>query len=364
MPDPSASLRLILECDREELFSLLPTLTSASARERLYARGVLAYLDGDVEGVLAAAEALRSSDIDPFCDLLILRGGIRRLRVEPPELVRVLAIADQLPELLAGECHFVAAMAHEVSGDHAASQTHYETAYAKFTAAGAPKKAVKALHNSISARVRAHPEWNARKDYFFLYRKAKKAGATAVAGAALYNLSLEQERIGMIDAALSSARRAVALLHHDFESLPHGLATAHLAHLLLQRGRQAEALAAMKSIEVTTFPEVRAAWKLLRGTLTPDDQSDLTPAWQRKATASSAAPRALSPLESQLVSRLEKGPCDKFDLLAELYGPQVAVLAAENRFNNLLNRLKKKHPGLVYFQHGKYHLSSTHRKAG
>jgi hypothetical protein len=137
---------------------------------------------------------------------------------------------------------------------------------------------------------------------------------------------------------------------------------------LLQLGRKQEALSDLTLLKDASLPEAQAAFQLLRS-ITEDIPFDrrltqqLTPAWQRKlktGTMLSLPNKALSKLENQLVQALEAGPKDKFEILSALYGSALDPFSAENRFFNLLNRLKKKAPGLVYYQAGKYHLSSRH----
>jgi hypothetical protein len=374
-------LKSLLECDREELFSANLSVPADRALERLYGQALAAYLDGnlallekleaELRQYAQASGSSESEEANVLALLVKLRICIRKLDRSADAkygLEELLRNAPRDNPLLSGEMHFVAAMYCEVSEELASAQRHYATAYTQFTEAQAQKRAVKALHNSIAIHSRQDPQWNGRSEYFFLYRKAKAVGARGVAGTALYNISLEQERIGALIPALKSVQRAITLLHRDHGSLPFLLASAHHFHLLLQLGRKQEALSGLTLLKDASLPEAQAAFQFLRSIMEdiPFDTSltqQLTPAWQRKlktGAALSLPNKALSKLENQVVQALEAGPKDKFEMLSTLYGSAVETLSAENRFFNLLNRLKKKAPGLVYYQSGKYHLSSRH----
>lgn len=381
-----ALFRKVLECDREDLFSVVNAIGHDCPMERLYGRALQAYFDGCKDDLLAIEIELRDLAIKfqqasqtenrdtafHLSEIIKVRAAILGSYCAPA-MVESLLKTCPCETLLAAETHFVAGLVFQTICNAMGMKEFNELAYAGFSAACAKKRAVKALHNATAARSRLDPNWNGRNDYYFLYRKAKAVGARSVAGAALYNLSLEQERMGAMIPALKSINRGIALLHRDFGTLTFLLALAHRIHLHLQLGRNADALAEMGVIESAAFPEVKAAGVFLRcmitGNMAPLSAlpiTQFTPAWRRKLTSgttSEDSKRKLSKLENKLVRSLGAGPKNKTDLAIALFGDKLDLFVIENRFNNLLQRLKKKKPGLIYHQHGLYWLSGTHQSA-
>ncbi|MNL58796.1 hypothetical protein D3C87_1824650 [compost metagenome] len=61
-------------------------------------------------------------------------------------------------------------------------------------------------------------------------------------------------------------------------------------------------------------------------------------------------------MEDRLVCLVSCRPRDKFEIIDDLYGEKIDFDAAENRLKNLLNRLRKKRPGLIQLIDGRYHI--------
>jgi len=65
----------------------------------------------------------------------------------------------------------------------------------------------------------------------------------------------------------------------------------------------------------------------------------------------------LGPLEEKLLELLKTKSCSKWELVSLLYPDEGNSLLAENRFKNLLARVRKKCPGVVVCQSGLYQLT-------
>lgn len=352
--------------------------------DSIYAKIMLNYYDANIEGLKALSLSLKESLLKNhlgslFFQWLVARIEIRTMSAKKDSIDQLIekvkpldeVIQDQnLLSILRGETYFISGLISEVILESGLMRQYYEMAYNEFIRSGVEKKALKSYHNIIAANSRIDPNWNGRNEYYFLYKKAKKIKAYTVAGTALYNLSLELERMGVLNEALKISAKAISLLHYELGSRVYFLCLCHQIHLFFQLGRVKEAKEKFGLLKDVSFVELKSVVVMLDYLLNSNslelkciDPKKLTPAWQRKLTKElENAPNQitkLSPSESRLVQILLDSPKNKFEIIEVLYGNEKNILAAENRLNNLLNRLKKK-SGLVYYYDGKYWISSTH----
>lgn len=362
----------IIDATRTELIELAARLEldpTAGAR-LLYCQALQAYLDGDIMR-LARLVAQWQSRLErtpadqAVAALLQLRLAIRE-RAEPATLAVALqkveaAGSDFWPEF-AGEAAFVCAMAYETLDQPKQAAPAYRRAAIYLREVGAHKKSVKAELNAVVADSRIDPDRKLLAEYDQVYRRAKAVGQRGVAGVALLNVSREMQILGAHKAALRMCNRAIALLRADVGTLPYYLALLHRGHLLLDLGRATEAELDLETLRLSRHAEVCEGLKALRA-LHPPGGSDktlpinearLTPTWRARLRTASAP--VLGELEERLFSLLSEGPKDRFELIAQLYGDSLGFEVLENRFKVLLNRIRKKRPGEIVLESGKYRL--------
>jgi hypothetical protein len=298
--------------------------------------------------------------------IAVLRFEIRARRVEMP------AVREAVELMLGLENHnpwkaefsFVIAMAYEIRGEDESASTYYRSASKFFDLCKIPKKSVKALQNYLAAESRVHPEKKLFVDYHYVYRKAKKCQEYAAAGVALANISREYQNAGAFSLALKYANRAAAILKKDFGSIHYFLTIAHRAHLLFEMGRVVEAKNDFEELSLGQFQEVIAAKEALAALFAGkrlEANANLIFNWQErvkeKRENSIRTKAVLSALEEKFVHFLSEAPREKYDIILYLYGEGVDLEVAENRFKNLLGRLRKKCSELLVFENGKYRLA-------
>ena len=183
---------------------------------------------------------------------------------------------------------------------------------------------------------------------------------------ALVNISREYQVIGGFDLALKYVNRALALLDRQRYARSYYLALAHRSHVLLSLDRRVEALEDFKEAQLCTYPDVRTAIASLKaifdGKEAPDvPASPVLYSWSERVSEARAASgkQKLGQLEERLLQFLSERPRSRWELIEFLYGGKLSPEVLENRFNNTLQRIKKKLPGLIVNVNGKYSLTES-----
>lgn len=330
-----------------------------------------AYLRGDIEGLtrLVGKEPAVLEQMNPEEVSARLRLQIRTRSVEQAVLARAIALAkDPKEELIwRGELSFVIAMALETSGDDCRAQEFYKLASEVLELGGCPRKSIKAFANYVAAETRIHPDKKLIVEYEYIFRKAKRLKEFGVAGMALNNISREYQLVGALNVALKFANRALVYLGRDFGSLHYYLGIVHRAHVLFDLHRDREAVLDLEQASACDFPEIKEAIKTVKKNYLKDalkadleiKQARMTVTWRERFNngPTLATLCQLGEMEEALVRFLATGAHDKFQIIEHLYGKKIEFESAENRFKNLIGRIRKKYPGLLAFENGKYRVS-------
>ncbi len=308
------------------------------------------------------AELAQSDEVTlAFKRLALLRLEIRRKNVKAKTIAELLICASN-NQALNGEIYFVVGFAFESLAEHLHSRNYYRKSFEAFESAKVHKKAVKALHNVIAAESRIYPQKKFIIDYLYVASRAKKIKEFGIAGLACLNISREYQIIGAHDAALKFCNRALRLMENDSGGLQHCLAIVHRAHLLSEMKRYLEAKIDYQLASISPYPEVQSALKALdlitnKNSNDKFDKDKLLPTWLERVEQKGNSQAILGPVESKLISYLSEKPQDKFKLIELLYDSVSDHLSLENRLKVLINRVRKKRPGLIVFEDGKYRIA-------
>ena len=373
----SELLRVVVQADLEELYWIQPTRPEAWV-ESLYRDVIFAFQTSD----LRALEALISELDTPPAEHHALAQFLKKLtnvrlairkRAISSELLQELEQTKATSDIWEGERVFVLAMAHENRSELPQARDRYLRASELLTEARVHRKALKALMNHVAIESWIDPDDKRLiADFSKVLGRALRLRDRAIAGIAVLNISWEWERMGALEVALRYARHAVRFLERDFGSLNfhHGL--VHRAHLYYRMGRIPEMEADLMLTESSKSAEIQSASRFLRALATgkpsrlllEEFQKDpqLTPAWQERLSwqlhpEKISSDRLLSSLESKLISLVSLKPRSSRELLTQLYGGgEVNAESARQRLDQLLLRLRKKVPGIVFLREGRYHL--------
>lgn len=366
----------VFEADLRELLQLEAQAQSGSLTQ-LYSRLLVLYLQGDVDSLkrhrdwiarIAPEGELSARDREILLSLANLRINVRERSIDPGAVEEALSIAQQEP-VWRGEIFFVLGNAYDILGNQELSRLYSREAWKELEAAGAQRKALRALQNAIAADHRLNPERNFLAEYHDIVARAKKLKQFGIAGIALNNLAREYHAMGGPLSALKFSNRAITYLKAEIGSLHYNLALANRAHILADLGREHEARVDLDEMRACKFPEIQAAITVLELILNgkegrgeaPDEA--LVPTWRlARERAEKKEPmheslEALTPLEAQVITLLGQGPKTKIDLITALYGERMDIEVTENRLKNLLSRIRKKRPGLILFTEGRYRIA-------
>jgi tetratricopeptide (TPR) repeat protein len=369
------SLTKILNADLHEIVAMHLSREERSTFGGFYVSLLKHYLTNDVtalEKLLARIESGKSADAatkfklsDGDTRILSALGrarlASRRGNVSETELA---ALLETMPDegALRGEFFYVLALCFESLNRVREMSDAYLAASQELRKCGVHSKAVKALFNHISAEHRLHPTKKFLSEFQFCYREAKKHKVHSTAAMALVNISREYQLIGGFELALRNVNRAILLLDRQRYARSYYLALAHRAHVLLVMGRKEEALEDFREAQLCTFPDVSTALETLKDIFSGNQEPSVKPAlesWEGRVAEANQGKQKLGPLEQRLLKFLSETPRTRWELIEFLYGGTLAPEVLENRLNNTLQRIKKKLPGLIVNDGGRYRLAEA-----
>jgi len=339
---------------------------------KLYLKVLIAYFSGDLQTLqehaqTAEALSLKAPLFRPVYLLTNLRLQIRKNQVDPALIDQVESEIDQFESFWKGEIHFVLSSAEAVLERHDRSRDQSLRAFHALKQLGSRKKAVRALMNAVSSESCRRPDKLYFADLHFLHSEAQKIGDTTSQGITQLNISREYQKLGLFRAALRSADRAVSTLSHITGGIDYPLALAHRAHIFCQLGAWNEARLDTELACSAPFPEVKAAIRIIQIDFpklaeiplpaVETAEKSAIPAWSKRAKES-MTPHATK-LEEKLIQILAHKSHSREQICERLYGKQLAPEVTRNRLNNLMNRVRKKHPSLIKWNAGKYRLTES-----
>lgn len=356
----------ILDADLEELTELHLRRTERRSVFGFYVSALRHYLEGD-RGFLAQTLARLPEAEGDAADK-----EIAGMLIEARLAVRAGEVADSIVKKLeaklpsagdwTGEMQFVLALCHEIRGEKRPMSARYQQASVTLADLGARRKAVKALLNHVAAESAQHPERHHLREYEYIYRQAKRVKNYSTAAVALLNISHEYHDIGALQLALSHVNRAIVLLDRQKQGRSYFLALAHRAHVLHDMDRKEEGMLDYEALMASAFADLKgvretleAAYGGMRGEA---PKSAMVDAWKGRHEEFQRMKDKLGSLEQKLLKFVADSPREKADIIEHLYGDKLSWDVLENRFNNTLSRLKKKCPGIIVWEKGKYRLSA------
>jgi tetratricopeptide (TPR) repeat protein len=357
--------KIIVEANLEELLALkISSKFDADFNQsmRLLLEGLVAYYKND-NGLLlelyAELECLQEPELRLITKLRIM---IRQKSIDIVEIESIVRDSSLLNfnAILLAEIYFLSAVAAQSIKRFDLSQSYFLMASNLFESQHCYKKSVRALFNHVSAFSCLKPNSKLFVEYNLLYKKALQAQEYSTAAASLVNISREFQLLGANDVAVDYAKQASNLLNEKlFGSREHGLALVHLAQLYFQIERNIEALKCFQFALNISHSEVQSACSVLSEkynlnfkTLT---NKCTTPSWDERI-AEKKTSKSLGRLEAIILFCLSTGPKTKHELILELYPDDMDFEFKENRFKNLLNRLRNKFKDMIIFENGKYIL--------
>lgn len=344
---------------------------------RIYAQAVSYFMLGDVERLelvnCDVEKHLVNLDLKLKSDLQTLISFRLKLRLQKISNVLLQKIqAQTFEDVLDAEKFFLLGRAWESLGDDKQGAQCSMQAAALYKKHQCSKKALRAFYNSIVADSRVLPYKNFISEYQSVIEMSKQVQDEAFAGIALTMLSREYQIVGLNEKALATAEQGLLSLESERGSLHFYYALLQKAHLLVETGRSDAAKSTLIEVQMASFPEVHATARFIECLLEPkktwskEDEKYLVPTWRERLPQIIGRnmkvefhPRIeATMLEERLLKTLWSGPMAKWDLIERLYPNETGALVLENRFKNLVGRVRKKFPGVLRFHDGRYFVDS------
>jgi hypothetical protein len=166
------------------------------------------------------------------------------------------------------------------------------------------------------------------------------------------NISKEFQLLEAFAVSLDYAVQAEDLfVKHAPGSRDHGFCLLQKASVLSQMQKSGESLKALQQALNSKHSEV-----LSRAQLMADQSGVPLISEDSLQLREDSGQRVLGELEGKLVALLAEGPKDKAVLMKALYGEKICSQARENRFKNLMSRVRAKLPGLVVLKNSNYEI--------
>lgn len=371
-------MSLILESIIDSSLQDLPNLEYASTQwthaDKFYYAVLSSYLKGDGPSLINAIKEFEVHKDQSSLHQLLYHLAQMRLQIRTGEVKVVERQLNELKDLarheglvLQGELHFVMAMMYGKISDFEKEYQCYRESAVYFSAGKLMRKALRAKMNALAARTSIDEDKYYLAEHMQLAREAKKVKDYMSVGNCYLNLSREYQRMNARRIALKYIQKALVFLRNETGSLNYYMALVHRAHLFCDLKRCQEASLDLEEALCAPFAEVVQAAELLQSHFGADgDFSKLTHSWQERflEARNGLSLDEFSDLEQQLIGFLSDKPRTKDEVIEFLYGSQISYESAENRFKNVLSRVRKKLPDSILFIDGKYHFQEPAEASG
>lgn len=354
----------VLDMDLEDLTRLHLRREDRSTLLGFYASALRHYLEGDVASLKAAMarlDAVQASVEEKKILRLLFKARVEiRSRAVKEDTLTALELAVRTAGDWRGELHFVAALAYEAHERTKEASLAYQKAVTELEDIGAKKKAVKAMLNHVAAENLLQPKKRFLTQYQHVYALAKKAKNHSTAGMALLNIADDYHELGAHRLSLSHINRALAHLERQKQGRSYFLALAQRALVLHDLGRDEEGRLDFEALLASPFADLEGVRQTLdeiyaARTAAPD--KEMPAPWRGKSLELKTLREKLGDMEQRLLQFVASEPREKMDIILHLYGDKLSPEVLERRFHNTLARIKKKCPGLIVFEKGRYRLS-------
>jgi hypothetical protein len=345
-----------------------------------YSRFMSAFMNGDLEKMQELQNSMELELKDApkniakdLKELVALRMKLRLKTITSKDLEA--AYSREFFDVLEAEKLFVIARSWEFLSDEASSMKASNQAAVAYKKFNCPKKSLRSFYNSVVAESRLTPYKNFISEYQAIIKMSQDVGDSSFSGMAFSMLSREFQIVGLHENAMKFAKKGIELLVEERGSFHYFNALLQKAHLLIEEKKPVRATMILLECKMAAFPEIRAARELLECAIDPQKgwstelEKDLIPTWKERMqdllslnqTTGLILSEGPTSLEFKLLKLLWSGPIPKWDLIEKLYPQDSDSYAIENRFKNLVARLRKKYPEVLQFNDGQYFIQNKNQ---
>lgn len=344
---------------------------------KFYAEVLLYFLNFDNLALKEKWDVLRTDsqlqkNLQPYTNDLLTICELRyQLRTEKVTAIYLKKLNEKkLSNIFEAEKYFLMGRSYELLQNEKENIQCALKASALYKKAGCPKKALRALYNSVVAESRLAPYKTYILEYQSIIRLAEETQDTSFCGMSQTMISREYQIIGLLDEAIQLSEQGLKNLSLEKGSFHYFHAILHRASLMIETKNFSEAKKLLAESKLGSFPEIGAARQLLECLIEPtliwnkDLEQHLLPTWKERLCliqqkdVEDQATSQLTELELKIVKTLWSGPQSKWEIITKIYGDQDDSAVLENRFKNLIARTKKKLPDTISFNDGRYYIEN------
>jgi tetratricopeptide (TPR) repeat protein len=329
-----------------------------------YCEALRAYLKGDAFQFLEC-----KNNIPDLTGKEVLK-NIAELRFEmmsgkvQQETINNLLEVSRSHSLYYGEALFTVALAYCQLHKNEEAFEIFAQAHDELLKIGASYKALKASLNRVSLLTRMNPKENGIAEFLHVAKKAKELKSRQIEGFCYLNTSRAYQLAKLNQSALHYTNLAVQALEAEAGSKDYFMALLHRGILYYEMKDLKNAKLELEKVLIAPFLEVKEGAKVLANLIAgkelyPVDEFLITPSLKKEVLEYKQKQNpVLGDHEFLLVKRLFNSPLSRYEIIEAIYPQNIPISSLENRLKNLLNRMRKKYPGLIKNKNGRYELTN------
>ena len=333
--------------------------------QAIYAEVIINFLERNIEKLEVLCQKMSTlSGIDSIVnEISQYRFKIAKRAVGEADTQKLLDVVEEYP-LWKGDVYSVVACHWGMEKNYVKAKIYFKRAYNELNEIKCKRRALLAFQNYLVAETNIYPEKAMITEYKYLIKQAQKYDCPSVSGLALMNLSQQFQKMGSLSTALKEVNLGIKDLSKvSSNNIQYYLALSHKAHLLIEMNRENEAKLVIDEIKLSKHQQIREVLNFLndlisKGQSAQQDVENLLPSWDYRLNLKAR----LGELEEKLLNFVAEGEKDKYEIIEHIYGDKIEMHILENRFKRLLMRLRKKVPGVIVYEDGKYKIPSDFKE--
>lgn len=355
----------ILDGDHSDLLKLSFEIEGKN-RNSLYLESKMAYLNGKTEHLKQILKCIENhpdlEDYNILVSLTFLRLEILECRKADQLIIKLENLVEN-NNLWAGEVYAVLGYYQTQNDNYVKAKILFKKSLKAFKKIKAEKAALFALQNIVIAESNLYDGKDLCSEYNYIISCARKAKNLDVLTSSLLALSNHLIRSGVYTVALEKVDEALEIVEEGEGAFTYYLLLAQKAYILLQLNYKNQALTLIEQLNRSNFEEMFEIQKVLLNIYQGKDFNNisiknLTQSWREKVSRKNKVPK-LGKVQEKFLGILLEGPKSKNDIIDLLYPEGGEYFSLENRFKNLIGKLRKKFPDLIVYKDGLYQLSDT-----
>ena len=300
---------------------------------RAYMRSRLLYLQGDDGALSSHIKQFPENGEDAW--LYVREASRIRLATQRQEVIKPNLISEN--DLWKLELYSVLSQYYDEMKKDYEANLYARKAYLLASKLGLEKRSAAMFQNQLAALSRLSNSKSLVCQFQAVRNRAESIGEIGTEAMSNVNIAEEFRKFGALNLSLDYVNRGVSLLFQNrFGTYDYYFALNQRSRILRDMGLIEEAICDENTVSDSKYLQIRnrEKWPRIEGPL-------------------------LTTTESRFIEILSTGPKSKHDIINVLYGENNRFFVLENRFKQLVFRLKKKKPSMINQKDGKFYLNEA-----